>query len=78
MSKTEEFIKCHLIPNARREGVAGEYNGRMKIMVTARAVGGAANRALTEFIAKKYGVPKSTVKIVAGLKSRDKTVKIEK
>ncbi|MDR2077647.1 MAG: DUF167 domain-containing protein [Rickettsiales bacterium] len=78
MEKMEESIKCHLVPNAKREGIIGEYDGRLKIAIAAPAIDGRANGALIEFIAKMYRVPKSRVKIVSGLKNRNKTIKIEK
>jgi uncharacterized protein len=42
----------------------------------ARAVDGKANEALIAFLAEHYGVPKRCVRIVSGLKSRQKRVEI--
>jgi uncharacterized protein (TIGR00251 family) len=78
VKKVEELIKCHLVPNAKRGGIVGEYDGRLKIAVTAPAIDGRANEALIELIANKYSIPKSCVKIIKGPKSRNKTLRIEK
>jgi uncharacterized protein (TIGR00251 family) len=70
------ILNIHLVPNAKREGIAGEFDGRVKIAVTAPAVDGRANEALIKFLSKEYGVPKSKISITAGLTGRNKIVKI--
>ena len=45
--------------------------------LAAPAVEGKANEALVEFLAAHYGVPKRSVRIAAGLRSRRKRVVIE-
>jgi uncharacterized protein len=50
---------------------------RIKLRLAARAVDGKANEALIEFLAAHYGVAKRNVHIVAGLKSRQKRVRID-
>jgi uncharacterized protein len=42
-----------------------------------QAVDGAANEALVEFLAEHYRVPKRSVRIESGLKSRRKRVVID-
>lgn len=49
----------------------------MKLRLAAPAVEGKANEALVEFLAGYFGVPKRNVRIVSGLKSRQKRVMIE-
>jgi hypothetical protein len=44
--------------------------------VSGRAVDGKANEALIEFLAAHYGVPRRNVRIVSGLRSRQKRVQI--
>lgn len=70
-------LELHVQPGASRSEFAGRHGGRIKVRLTARAVEGKANEALIEFLARYYGVPKHSVRIVSGLKSRDKRVVIE-
>ncbi len=65
-------IEIKVVPNAKRNEFK---NG--KVYLTAPAVEGKANRALIEFLAEYYGVRKSRVKIIRGLKSRNKVIQIE-
>lgn len=64
-------------PGAARSEFAGQHGERIKIRLAARAVDGKANEALVAFLAEYFGVPKRSVRIVAGLKSRQKRVVIE-
>jgi len=51
--------------------------GEQIVRLNAPAHEGEANAALIDFLAKTYGVPKRSVKIVSGEKYRKKRVKIE-
>ena len=65
-------------PGAKRDGVDGTLaDGRLKIRLRARAVEGAANDALVEFVAERVGVPRRAVRILAGERSRMKTLEID-
>ena len=46
------------------------------IRVTAPPVDGKANAALCAFVAKRAGVPKSTVEVVSGATARDKVLEV--
>jgi uncharacterized protein len=70
-------LELHVQPGASRTGFAGQHGERVKIRLAARAVDGRANEALVEFLAAHFGVPKRSVRIVAGLSSRQKRVVIE-
>ena len=71
------ILDLHVQPGAKRSEFAGEHGGRMKLRLAAPAVEGKANKALVEFLAGYFGVPKRNVRIVSGLKSRQKRVMIE-
>ena len=71
------ILELHVQPGARRTEFAGRHGERIKIRLAARAVDNQANEALVAFLAEHYGVPKSRVRIAAGLKSRQKRVVIE-
>jgi hypothetical protein len=71
------ILELHVQPGASRTGFAGMHGDRMKVRLAARAVDGKANEALIEFLAAHYNVPKRNVRIVGGLKSRQKRVEID-
>jgi uncharacterized protein (TIGR00251 family) len=71
------ILELYVQPGASRTGFDGTHGDRVKVKLQARAVDGAANEALVEFLAEHYGVPKRSVRIAAGLKSRLKRVVID-
>lgn len=70
------ILDLHVQPGASRTEFAGKHGERIKVRVQGRAVDGKANEALIEFLAEHYRVAKRNVRIVAGLKSRQKRVQI--
>lgn len=64
-------------PRASRSEVAGRYGDAVKIRLAAPPVDGAANEELVRFLAELLNVPRSAVRISAGLTARRKTVEIE-
>lgn len=68
----------YLQPGAKRNQIAGKHGDYFKIKVKARAVDGAANRALIEFLSEIFDIPQSSMNIIRGEKSRMKTVRIER
>lgn len=66
-------VRVH--PGASRERLA--WDGRtLDVWVTARAVEGAANRAVESALATALGVRRSAVRLVAGRRGRDKLVEV--
>lgn len=61
------------------DGIETLSDGRrvMKVRVRAIADGGAANRAVTELLAKALHVPKSRVRVLSGATSRLKQVAVD-
>jgi uncharacterized protein (TIGR00251 family) len=70
------ILELHVQPGAARSEFAGRHGTRVKVRLAARAVDGRANEALIAFLAQHYRVPKRCVRIVSGLKSRQKRVEI--
>jgi uncharacterized protein (TIGR00251 family) len=70
------ILELHVQPGAARSEFAGQHGSRVKVRLAARAVDGRANQELIAFLAEHYGVPKRSVRIVSGLKSRQKRVEI--
>ncbi|HEX6318768.1 MAG TPA: DUF167 domain-containing protein [Burkholderiales bacterium] len=71
------ILEVHVQPGASRSEFAGRHGERLKIRLAARAVDGKANEALIEFLAAHFKVRKSSVRITAGLRSRQKRVVID-
>lgn len=61
-------------PRASRDAIEGEYQGALKVRLTAPPIDSRANDALRKFLAGNLKVPASAVKIIAGEKSRTKRV----
>jgi uncharacterized protein (TIGR00251 family) len=70
-------LDIYVQPRASKTVVVGEHDGAIKIRLAAPPVDGAANAVLTEFIAKRLGLAKSSVRIVGGAASRRKLVEID-
>lgn len=66
----------HVQPRASKCEICGIQGDELKIRLTAPPVDDAANKLCVEFLAKAFGIAKSRVTIVAGQKSRHKTVRI--
>ena len=71
------ILDLHVQPGAARSEFAGRHGSRIKVRLAARAVDGKANEALIEFLASHYRVAKRSVRILSGLKSRQKRVEID-
>lgn len=69
-------LSLHLQPRAKKNEFAGQHGGRLKVRLTAPPAEGKANAALITFLAETFGVPKSSVTLVAGHASREKRVRI--
>ena len=69
-------LELHVQPGASRTEFAGKHGERLKVRLREKATDGKANDALIEFLAAYYRVAKRDVRIVSGLKSRQKRVVI--
>jgi uncharacterized protein (TIGR00251 family) len=75
-------VALRITPRGGRDDIDGIEtlaNGRavVKMRVRAIAEGGEANRAVTEFLARALGVPKTRVRILSGATSRLKQVAVD-
>ena len=61
-------------PRAARDGVVGLHGAALKLKVQAPAQDDKANRAVVALAAAALGIPKNRVEIVAGHRSRHKTL----
>lgn len=65
-----------VIPRASKSEIVGEYEGAVKVRLASPPVDGAANAELIKLLAKRLGVPRSSVEIVSGETSRTKQLRI--
>jgi len=63
-------------PRARRNAVVGELGEALKIALTAAPVDGRANDACIEFLAERLDLPRSSITIISGQRSRNKVIRI--
>jgi uncharacterized protein (TIGR00251 family) len=70
-------VRVRIQPKAARNSIRIEADGRIRVAVTAPPVNDAANRMLVSFLASVMGVPKRTIRLVAGHKSREKVVEVK-
>jgi uncharacterized protein (TIGR00251 family) len=64
-------------PSARENAIVGVRDGNVIVRVTAPAIEGRADEAVRRLVAKRLGVPRSSVTITRGHRSRDKLVEIK-
>lgn len=69
-------LACKLQPKAANDEFVGEQGDQLKIRITAPPVDGKANQHLIKFVAKSFGVSKSSVSIQSGELSRSKVIRI--
>jgi uncharacterized protein len=65
-----------VIPRASRDAIEGEYEGALKVRLTAPPGDDRANDSLIRLLAQRLNVHRPAVRIVAGEKSRTKRVEI--
>src|SRR5512136_216501 len=78
IAETGEWItfSVHVQPRASRNELCGIQGEELKLRLTSPPVDDAANRLCVEFLAKLLGVAKSDVSIIAGARSRHKTIRV--
>lgn len=67
------IIKLKISPNASKNEII-KTDEIVKVKVTAQPIENKANKALVEFLSKKFKVPKSSIEIVKGETSKEKTI----
>lgn len=75
-------LAVRLTPNGGRDAIEGTETGadgedHLKVRVTAVPEKGKANKALIALVAKRLGVPKSSITIISGETARKKILRIE-
>jgi hypothetical protein len=71
------ILNVRVMPGASRNDVSEILGDRLKIRLQCAPVKGKANKALTRFLGRKFGIPASRVSILCGEKARNKRVFLE-
>ena len=69
-------LKVRVIPKAKTSEFAGYREDELVLRLNAPALEGKANKAALEFIARSFGVGRSSIALVSGEKSRHKIFEI--
>lgn len=69
-------ISVIVVPNSKVYEVSKIGEDTYRVRVDARATGGEANKRLIEILSDYFNAPRYTVRIVKGLKSRNKVIEI--
>lgn len=67
-------VKIH--PRAKKSGIAGNLGNSLKLSLTTPPIEGRANEACIEFFAKLLKLPRSSITIASGQKSRNKVIRV--
>jgi len=67
------LIKIKIVPNSSKNDIIKE-DGFIKVKVTAQPIENKANKALVEFLSKHFKIPKTSIRIVKGETSKEKTL----
>lgn len=73
----EVRIPVRATPRGGRDSIDGVRDGRLLVRVAAAPADGAANEAVLRLVAHAVGVPRASVRLVAGATGRNKLVAIE-
>ena len=71
------ILRLKIQPRASKNEIAGVQDDALKVRLTAPPVEGAANKACCAFFAQLLNLPKSSISIASGEKSRHKNLLIQ-
>ena len=70
-------LRVKVMPRAKRTELAGQMaDGTLKVHVAAPPEKGQANEELCAFLARHYGVPRSSVQVISGHTASRKLVRV--
>lgn len=67
------LVNIKIVPNSSKNDIILE-DEFVKVKITAQPIEGKANKALIEFLSKKFKIPKTSIEIVKGETSKEKTL----
>lgn len=69
--------KVKVQPNSKQQKIEEQPDGSLTVHLKSPPVDGKANEELIKLLSEKFDVPKSYIRIKAGLSSRKKLVEID-
>ncbi len=76
LNGAEMITRVRITPNAKKPEITKLDGGSYKIKVDAPAIGGKANVRLIEILSDYFKISKSSIRIVKGLRCREKILEI--
>ncbi len=75
IKQTDEgiLVNIKIVPNSSKNEIVLEEEF-VKVKITAQPIEGKANKALIEFLSKKFKIPKTSIEIVKGETNKEKTL----
>ncbi len=70
------LVNIKISPNSKKNEIIKDGD-IIKIKITAQPIDGKANKAVIEFLSKHFKIPKTSIKIVKGETSKEKTILFE-
>lgn len=70
------LVNLRIVPNSSKNCIVIE-EGFLKVKVTAQPIENKANKALIEYFSKEFKVPKTSIEIVKGNTTKEKTLFIK-
>jgi uncharacterized protein len=70
------IVYAKIKPNQKRPGIEEKDDGSLIVRLKSPAKEGKANLELIEVLAKRYGVPKASVRIKSGFSAKTKLIEI--
>lgn len=70
------IVNIKISPNSKKNEIINERDFT-KIKITAQPIEGKANKALIEFLSRNFKIPKTSIKILKGETSKEKTILFE-
>lgn len=67
------MVTFKIVPNSSKNEII-KTDDTIKIKITAQPVDGKANKALIEFLSKQFKIPKTSIEILRGETSKEKTI----
>lgn len=67
------LVKIKIVPNSSKNDLIIE-DGFIKVKITAQPIENKANKALIEYLSKLFKLPKTSIEIVKGETSKEKTL----
>ena len=67
------IVRLKIVPNSSKNDIILEEEF-LKVKVTAQPIENKANKALIEFLSKRFKIPKTSIEILKGDTSKEKTL----